>query len=355
MKILLFIDHLSGFGGAQRVIVNIANKMSEKGNDVEFVLTGNTEKCVYPLNDNIRINLIQKSNVANMSRVQKIKEIRSVIKRIKPNIIISFLTMVNIITIVSTFGLQIPVIISERNDPDRCSKVEKVLSKMLYKYSECVVVQTDTIKQKIESFYKKKIVIIENPLVEHDYEKSIYDSKRRIIAVGRLNKQKNYNLLLDAFGVIVREFPDYTLDIYGSGDEYENLMNKSNNMGLAANVSFKGNMKNIISVEADYDFYVMSSDFEGMPNALAEAMSVGLPCISTDCDGGGAAALIQNQNNGLLVSKGNIDELVMAMKTYITDSTFAKKMGINAKKIKNDLSNTNIMNKWECLIESLAK
>lgn len=354
MKIVLLIDHLSGFGGAQRVITNIANMMAQKGNEIEFILTGNNKSCVYQLDSRIKINLVQDSSITRMSKIKKIKKIRQTIMKIQPNIAISFLTLVNIIAIISTMGLKIPIIISERNDPDRCSKIEKVFSKLFYRFATCVVVQTDCIKEKISKYYKKNIEIIGNPLVDHGIEKSSYEITKRAIAVGRLNKQKNYNLLLNAFSKIIINDKNYCIDIYGVGEEQETLIQKCNELGITENVTFMGNRSDVIACEPNYDFYIMSSDYEGMPNALAEAMSVGLPCISTNCDGGGAAALIKNEINGLLVKKNDIFELEMAMLRYIENPDFARQMGINAKQIKSDLGHEAIMNKWEILIEKLS-
>lgn len=354
MKIVLLIDHLSGFGGAQRVITNIANRMTEKGNEVEFILTGNNKSCVYQLDNRIKINLIQDSSVKRMSKIKKIKKIRQTIKKTQTDVVISFLTMVNIIAIISNAGLDIPIIISERNDPDRCSKIEKLLSRLFYRFAQCVVVQTDCIKEKISRYYKKNIEVIGNPLVNHGVEKTIYERTKRVIAVGRLNKQKNYTLLLEAFSKVILNYKDYCIDIYGVGKEEESLKKKCHELGIEKNVFFKGNKSDVITCEPDYEFYVLSSDYEGMPNALAEAMSVGLPCISTNCDGGGAAALIKNEKNGLLVEKNNIDELERAMLRYIENPDFAKQMGNEAKRIKVDLGHQAIMNKWEILIEKLS-
>ena len=217
MKIVLLIDHLSGFGGAQRVITNIANRMTEKGNEVEFILTGNNKSCVYQLDNRIKINLIQDSSVKRMSKIKKIKKIRQTIKKTQTDVVISFLTMVNIIAIISNAGLDIPIIISERNDPDRCSKIEKLLSRLFYRFAQCVVVQTDCIKEKISRYYKKNIEVIGNPLVNHGVEKTIYERTKRVIAVGRLNKQKNYTLLLEAFSKVILNYKDYFIDIYGVG------------------------------------------------------------------------------------------------------------------------------------------
>ena len=263
--------------------------------------------------------------------------------------------MVNIIILISLHNINIPIIISERNDPDQASRKEKILSHLVYRLADCVVVQTNCIKNKIEKFYKKSIDVIANPLTECKTEKIDYTQKKKLIAVGRLNKQKNYSLLLKAFKEIVCEYPEYSLDIYGVGEEEQFLKQYVSELNIQKNVSFKGNVDNILEVEKEYDFFVMTSNYEGMPNALAEAMSVGMPCISTDCDGGGAAELISHEKNGLLVQKNNVEALILAMKCYIKQPDYAKLMGEKAKCVRQRLSNKNIMSQWNVLIRNVIK
>jgi len=354
LKIIFMIDNMNGFGGAQRVISSLANEASKNNVQVLLILTGDSIISVYELNKEIEISCYETEKSKWKSKIGKIVYIRSKIKKFKPTIIIPFLTMVNIMAIIASFGLNIPLLLSERNDPDKCSKLEKILSRFLYRFSNGIVVQTEEISKKISSFYRKKIYIIPNPITETNFVKKDYSQKKRIIAVGRLNEQKNYPLMIEAFSELLKEHPEYILEIFGIGILEEKLKNLVISKGLSNSIMFFGNVKNIIEVEIAADFFLMTSNYEGMPNALAEAMSIGLPCISTNCDGGGAANLIVTGENGQLIEKGNINQLLVAMEKYVKDVTFAEKMGKNAKEITKQLNVKMIMSMWYSVFTDLS-
>lgn len=351
MKIIFLIDHMNGFGGAQRVIANLSNEFSNNGDDVCILLTGNTTNSVYSLNEDIIVCCFHEYADKNVSRFDKINRIRKNIKSFSPDIVISFLTMVNIMTLIATLGTNIPVIISERNDPDRCTRKEKIFSKIFYRFADCIVVQTQDIKCKVMKICQCDIEIIENPIVEHRFEKICYQLSNKIVAVGRLNKQKNYIFMLKVFRDFLLINPQCILDIYGVGEERNNLIKSAEKLEINNNVNFMGNVSDILSREKEYDLFVMTSDFEGMPNALAEAMSVGLPCISTNCDGGGAEALIDSGVNGILVDKGNREKFVKEINTIYIDNVLRETIGSNAKKINISLSKEKILAKWSRIIE----
>ena len=336
------IDHMSGFGGAQRVIANLCNEAASQGNEVLLLMTGCKSGSVYPLHEKIQVFYTGDK----CRKLKKFRILKAKIKAYNPTIIISFLTMVNVEACFLKWGTGIPLIISERNDPDYESKKEKRLSQLFYRLADAVVVQTDAIAKKIARYYHRNIYVIANPLVEHDIEKTDYNTTNKIIAVGRLNKQKNYPLMIDAFKDFHRKFGSYVLEIYGNGDLKEELQTLINAKQLSDCVFLKGNSTEVLKLETEADMYLMTSDFEGMPNALAEAMSLGMPCISTNCDGGGAAFLIDNEKNGVLVKKGNKPELVHAMEMLATDADLRMRIGNNAKKMKVMLEKNFIMTQW---------
>lgn len=348
MKIVFMIDSMKGFGGAQRVIANLCNTLCDTGNEVLLLLTGDSKETVYPLNEAVNIVVCHKAS--NGNKMKKILEMRKVISKFHPDVIVSFLTMVNIMAIITSLGLRIPLIISERNDPDKCTDIEKKLSRIFYRFSSAAVVQTSEIKEKLEAYKLKQIEIIPNPLIEHSVEKNDYSQKKKIVAVGRLTTQKNYKLMIDSFAAFKNTHSDYRLDIFGIGELENELKQYANSKGCADSVTFLGNSKTVLEAEKGYDFYLMTSDFEGMSNALAEAMSVGMPCIATDCDGGGARFLIQNGVNGILVPKQSMNEIVTAMVKYANDVEYAEKMGKAAKQIKGVLNREQILQTWVAII-----
>lgn len=352
MKIVFFIDRMNGFGGAQRVISALANEFSKRGNEVALFLTGNTKDSVYPLEEGICIKTFYTEGAFH--HIKSIKKIKREIGLFNPDVMVSFLTLVNIIAILSNFRRRFPLIISERNDPTKCSLYEKILSRFLYNKADAIVVQTKDIEQKIKDICHCKSFVIQNPLSEFSVAKDNYTSVGKIVAVGRLNKQKNYQNLILAMKIVVSKFPDYILDIYGVGPEKNNLKQIVRDQNLENNIYFKGNSDSIQQVEIKYDFYVMSSDFEGMPNALAEAMAIGMPCISTNCEGGGAASLICSGKNGLLVARNNPQELANAIIKFINNKDLREEMGTQAKQIRNTLSIDTVFNLWCNCIEDVV-
>ena len=173
------------------------------------------------------------------------------------------------------------------------------------------------------------------------------------MSVGRLNKQKNYPLLLRSFKDLHSEYAEYKLVIYGDGPERQSLEALIKDLGLSEVVLLPGAINNVPEVIYNASLFVLPSDFEGMPNALMEAMALGLPCISTDCPCGGARELIENDKNGLLVPVGDEKSIVSAIRFMLNNPEKAKQMGMNAMKIRSTHSLDVISKLWYdyfCLI-----
>ena len=245
--------------------------------------------------------------------------------------------------------IKVPIVVSERNNPFSYS--DKIQKSMLKSFSKAdgIVFQTITAKD----FYKKRLkklpnsIVIPNAII-CDIPSSNYNNKEKIIvSVGRFNKQKNFPLLINAFSKITNEFPDYKLYIYGEGDLKEEYKKLVRDLSLEKKVIFPGYVKNVNEFIKDASLFVLPSDYEGIPNALIEAMAIGLPCISTRCAGGGAEFLINNEENGLLVNVGDVNEMALAIKRVLSDNVLSTKISTNAKKISKKLSKNEIYSRWE--------
>ncbi|MBE5743456.1 MAG: glycosyltransferase family 4 protein [Clostridiales bacterium] len=355
MKIMFYIPSL-GSGGAERVISTLANEFSNSGNDVVIGLIRN-DICCYELNKNVVTTSLNCDEDMGFNRIKRVKlrrkKIRNLYLQHKPDVVISFLATTNIDVCFALKNENVPVIVSERNDPsvEPRSKIKKIIRKIAYLYASGFVFQTEDAKNYFSKKIQKKSTVIINPLYANLPDVFKGERENRIVAVGRLNYQKNYPLLIDAYSEIVKEFPDYTLEIYGKGELEQELHELVESKRLKGNVNFKGFCSNVHEEIKKASLFVMSSDFEGMPNALLEALALGIPCISTDCPCGGPKTLIKNGENGLLVPIKDKGALVNAIKKVLSDKVFAENLGNNATKIREIASVDVITSKWLEYIE----
>lgn len=350
-KILFAIPSL-GSGGAERVICTLANAMADRGYDVGILLVGNS-RVHYYLSQNVQQLSLEcearygKSN-AIARCVNRVKDIRRALVKSKPDVVISFMSENNVDVCFAAWGLKVPVIVSERNDPsiDPASRVKQMMRRLAYCRANGFVFQTPDAQAYFNRRIRKASCIIFNPITAQ--LPAAYEGARekRIVSVGRLHKQKNFPLLIDAFEDFVGEHSDYVLEIYGEGALEEQLHQLVRSKGLEGKVVFKGFCKDVHEQIRSAAFFVMTSDFEGMPNALVEAMALGMPCISTDCRCGGPRLLIQNGENGLLIPTGQKDALLQAMKKLAIDSQYAQVLGKNAEKIKLQVDTETVVDQW---------
>lgn len=333
-------------GGTQRVCYNLINWLiNNTDSEVHLIIcSGRTLKDEYDLS-NIPHSIVS-GRLFN-----KISRIRRDIKRIEPDILVTMGVPNALYDVPACTGLGIKHIISERNDPAHFGgrTITRIISRFMMRKADGYVFQTKAAQAFYGGNIAKRSVIISNPLFIGDNCPDIQyigERKKVIVTTGRLNKQKNHPLLIRAFKEIADEFPDYMLIIYGEGPERQNDEILIQELGLQERVLLPGTIDNVPEKIYKSSLYVMSSDFEGMPNALMEAMALGLPCISTDCPCGGPKELIENDINGVLVPVDDEDALAVAMRKILSDETFAVEIGKKAMNIREELSTDKICKKW---------
>ena len=341
---VMFTCDTMGCGGAERVISVLANGFNNKGIEVSILGIGDTKKpnSYYELNDNVKYLTL---GCKKFHSISKLCKIRRIIKKERPDLVISFLPVANIYTCFALIGTGIPYVVSERNDPrkDPKSKVIRFLKKYAFSCSDGAVFQT----REAMTFYSKKVqnksVIIHNPLIidlNNDLRTKIRE--KNIISVGRLSQQKNYKMLLDAFEVFYKDFrQDYELHIYGDGAQKDELVSYANLLKSKNNIIFKGNDNDWQSKEINSSLYVLSSDYEGMPNSLLEAVALGIPSISTDCPCGGPHEILKPI---ALVPVGNYVALAEKMIYFIENGIQLSDKEIDEFRIAH--SSEHIVNSW---------
>lgn len=357
MNITLFIGSLYG-GGAERVICNLANYLAIQGHSVE-ILTMSETKESYEISEKVSVQSLLKMEEKHTFFSSYIKRTirlcKYMIKNKEKEAYIVMLPSTIIFFMMFRFLTKAKVIISERADPNAYSKLVQKLMKICAKKSDGFVFQTEDAK----NWYRNYIMNVRTNIIPNAINASFlyqhYQEKRRkeIVAVGRLNAQKNYPMLVTAFSQIALEFPDYKLVIYGEGGEKENLQQLINSLNLKSRIILAGNVDDIADRIQEASLFVLSSKYEGMPNALMEAMALGLPCISTDCPVGGPRFLIKSGENGYLIENNNLEQLIEKMRFMLKFRDEARTMGKNAMAVRQTLNPARIYSIWEQFIVNI--
>lgn len=358
MKILFYINILSD-GGAERVVTNIANYFVSQGHETIVVNTFKTPN-EYSLDKQVKhIYLETEEKATNfwLRNYQRIKKLRKVLKQEKPDVAIAFMTEPSFRLTMASIGLKIKTMVSMRNAPEHVENglKSKILLRVPFRLADGIVFQTEY----AQKYFSKKVQnhsrVIVNPVNSLFYGELYEGERKNIVTAGRLRVQKNQLMLIDAFARISEEIPDNLL-IYGEGDYRELLEKRIGELGLNDRVFLMGNEPKLYEKLKSAKLFVFPSDYEGLPNALMEAMALGLPIISTDCDGGGARMLIEHEKNGYLIPKRDTDALEKTMREVLALSNEEReKIGEEARSTAEGFKYETIAKKWEDYAIDLSK
>ena len=338
MKILFLMSHMKS-GGSERTVAYLSDYLAQHGFDVT-VLTLSGE-VFYSLDERVCLESLYIPSVPKhiIHRFWLIaKRILGVKKFLKKNPVdVVFCMLPEMAKYVLNLHKKgdFRLITSERNNPACVTNENEIaLKDKIFKESDGIVFQTKRAMEYYALEIQEKGIVIHNA-VGNAYVYRLTEPterKKKIVSIGRLFPQKDYDTLLEAFRIVSEKQPEFTLEIFGGGPEEVRLKKLAEQLKIGSRVIFHGIHKDAIVQAADAACYVMSSKHEGMPNALMEAMAAGLPCVSTDCPNG-PAELIEHEKNGLLVPVGNAEKLAEAILKMIEDKPFAEACGKQAKRI----------------------
>ena len=325
---IAFVTNGLSSGGSERVLSLIANKMSERGYDTEIISLMNTE-VFYTINPQLKLLFEQ-----------------------HPSVIIAFLNRVYSLTILSMLGTGIPVISSERSDPRKFRPLYKILIRLALPFSRLHVVQTEHVKEYYPRFIQQKSVIIVNPVNEKIGIIKPVERKDVIISVGRLDRQKNQIMMIDAFKTIAAKHPYYKLYIYGEGPLRDMLERHVKEVGLEGRVLLPGRCSEMMERMNEARVFCLSSDYEGMSNAMLEAICLGLPIVTTLVSG--VKELVKDGVNGYVVPVKDTSAFSKALDKILSEVKQQEKISEENRKMASRFDINNITDLWEEQIKKVA-
>lgn len=341
---IIFITASMEGGGSERVIAALSEQFIQWKHSVTILMTASSE-VAYPLNEAIEvISLGSRTGGKIGKRIGRIAALRKYLGMHKNSLVISFGTETNLFSVIAALGLKLQLILSERNDPNQCTF--SALRNFVYYFGRAFVFQTEDAAKCFSSRVRKRGRVIPNPIFQQLPDPFTGDREKTVVAVGRLTRQKNHELLLHAFSDFSRIEPEYRLILYGKGELEQELRILAKELGISDKVVFAGFKSSVLESINHSGMYVLSSDYEGISNSLVEAMALGIPVISTDCPIGGSRLCIEDGESGLLVPMKDKEKLCEAMLKIASDKEFSRKLSRNAVSIREKFAVEKIARMW---------
>lgn len=370
MKILFFIHSLSS-GGAERVTVTLANYWAAKGLPVILVTVAGTEGDFYALDDRIeRIALNLDGDSANslqaiLGNARRIRALRAILRQKEPDVAVAMMATANATLALAGWGLKVETVGSERIHPPtlRLGRAWETIRQVSYSRLSALVAQTSQSAEWLSNHAPApRIAVIPNPLnypMPH-LQPSVVPANtlgnisgpRLLLAIGRLEYQKGFDRLLNAFSCLDEDKANWVLVILGEGQEREALQNQAASLGVSHRVRFPGAVGNVGQWLEAADAYVLTSRFEGFPNTLLEALAHGVPCVAVDCDTG-PREILRHEEDGLLVPQDDEEALARALMRIMGDSAMRARFSERAIEVREKYAVDQVASQWEELFWSL--
>jgi len=345
-------------GGAERVMVGLANAFARMGDRV-ILVTLEADEGLYEIDEKVKHIVLDFSSRGRLaSAIGRITDVRRIVIENKADALVGFIGKTNIRTILAGWGTRARTIVSVRSTPKREYKgfINSFIARLVFPLADGVVFQTEAASKYFGENVRKKSAILPNPLSENFVDEYVpgntiedKNSIIRIVTVGRMDPVKNHELLVRAFKLTLEKIPNLTLSIYGDGECREKIRALGQNLGIESKLHMPGDVKNVKEQIKNARLFVLSSDFEGMPNVIAEAQALGIPVVTTDCPNG-ARALVRHEETGLMVPVGDVKALSDAMIRVLSDRKLADKLSAAGYEFAKTLYPEVVHRRWRDFI-----
>jgi GalNAc-alpha-(1->4)-GalNAc-alpha-(1->3)-diNAcBac-PP-undecaprenol alpha-1,4-N-acetyl-D-galactosaminyltransferase len=366
MRLTLVISQL-GAGGAERVMSTLASYWADHGQDVTLITFWSTSSDLYSLSPGVKrvaLGLAHPStNLRQSPRLtwRRLWALRRQIRWRRPDVVISFMDTTNMVTLLASRGLGVPVIVSERIHPayHDIGALRSWLRRRVYPWADAIVIPSENIRPWMASIVPRGMVrVIPNPVRPATGRVAGRLADRSgehvVVGMGRLDPQKQFDYLLRAFARCGGHHADWSLVVMGEGPERKNLEALAAQLGIAGRVRWTSVVAEPEEVLRRADFFVLSSRYEGFPNALLEAMACGLPVVSFDCPSG-PREIIRHEIDGLLVPSQDLDALTAAVDRLMSNGTERQRLGARAREVTERFGLERVMAMWEDLLRALGR
>ncbi|MDZ7627752.1 MAG: glycosyltransferase family 4 protein [Parvularculaceae bacterium] len=345
-------------GGAERVVSVLCNHWALEGHQVSVVtLEAVSEAPFYVFEGGVQINRLDLPSIigpkwrAIARTLERILALRRFIRHERPDIILSFLTKMNVMTLIAVSGLKIPVIISERNNPylQKFDAFWNFARAITFPKAFAFVTMSKGASEYFPKRQRPRTRIIPNP-VQPLHTAAKPHSGKVLVGVGRLTSQKRFDRLIEAFSMVADDFPDWRLVIWGEGSNRPSLENMRDRLNLKERISFPGLTKEHGAWVETADLLALTSDYEGWPNVLLEAMASGVPVVSVSCDFGPKEILADGEF-GVLTQQNDLEALAKGLSTMMGDEAMRRTFAAKAKAASEAYAPSAIAALWGNVIE----
>ena len=367
---IVFLTTVLDYSGAPKMMAWVANQMHRQGHSVK-ILAMYSDKCMQPLDDGVEFSCLglprSKSRIVRntVGIMKAVNAVHKALKKDATDIVVTFLDTVGYMYILKNrFTKKYKIVASERSDPYAHKGVVGKIRHKLMSFADVIVFQTEGAKNFFSKDKKiqKKSVVIPNPIISKSAASKVapvaYSERdNRIVSVGRLDmRQKRYDVMIEAFKIVNNKHPELELHIYGDGPDKERIQSIIDSYDLGKCVFLRGRTDDVESEIQKARAFVITSDFEGIPNALIEAMLAGVPSVATDCSPGGATLLIYNNENGIVVPRGDSMAVAKALITVVENEEVSNRFSSQAPLIVERFSESEISQQWkECFEHCVEK
>jgi len=372
MKIMLLVSSMHA-GGAERVAATLVNAWTDRGDTVTLVPTYSSKgTCFYPLSKAVNLvwlaDRVSSDIKGAKAAVARLRALRQLIVEQQPDVVVSFLTNVNVAAILAMktwAAIKVPLIVCERTNPvvdTTVGPVWRFARKTLYPRADMVTVQAD---DTVAPFARavpgiKKLKVIPNPLPPALLNAPLVDTqanvpRKQLMAMGRLVPAKQFDMLIDAFAQLATEFPDWDLCIWGEGPDRASLEARVATHSLTTRVRLPGRTEAPWQALSEGQAFVLSSAVEGFPNVLLESMALGLPCVTFDCPSG-PREMTRNGQDAILVPAGDQSALVTGLRRLLSDAALRQELGARAaQSVRDRYALPAVLATWDQLFASVTR